>query len=1053
MRRNTWKSLNWLTALARSRKTTSPAHHRRLRYELLEDRQLLSAVVVNGSNGPDTITTECVGGQLQVTINGASTGYADATGLTINGLGGNDTIEVKNLPFGATVDGGDGDDTIGVRNGQADTVFGGAGYDAVSIESYDVELQAEWVNPYTPARENQPMHVKVLVMNFAPHVPSQGNQLLWQTFGWTDPRVLAADYSATMERTSGGLIDMDIVDWLDVDSLVPRADGYVYSADEYYNIWSTTRRFHQPDTADNARLMNDYGVPLRVASGEIDEVWAFGPPGAGADWEASMLGPRAFFINGGVYPDVASQRPFALYGFNYERGVDCMTENTLHRMENHMARSYGGWNLAAPQTAWDRFTANVAQSPITPGVGDCHYGPNSASDYDWANPRYVSSNADDWLDYPDLTGQTRQINYTAWINGGTRDSFLGHHNWWLEHLPRAPGVNADGRQNNWWKYAYDYDNYDADTGNPKPFRAETTLADVSGFGGTLYDFDVGYADPIPIDVSSLGDGSLVVRGPGGFSQVAHLVGVSDARNGTFRVGHYRLTPPGGSWDATDSGYYSVLLQDGQVRDTAGATLAGQMLGYFHVGTPTDQLSENNAGDWTAWAEGASASVVDDSGVKYAGTSSLKFTTDGGFDTRLKYQLPAGQVWDLQDVPVMAVSLRAEDPSPYGFQNGSPWIRLVDGAGSYYEYQYYRFGAPYDVLNDVRGTWQSFLIPLNPGTPEEGWHRTTVGTPDLADIRSLEIHADTWDFGFTLWVDGVGFEHFAAPNDAPYVNRPIADQTTGANRSFEFTLAADTFVDRDAGQTLSYAATRSDGTALPHWLSFDARTLTFAGRPLVPNAGQVSLRVTATDSGASPLSVAAEFSISVTPYLFPWQNADQSADVDGNGTVVPLDALLLINWINSNGSGVPLNLYPDPAAPLFLDVSGDNYVAPLDVLLVINFLNQHPSGIAEGEMSPDAVSSPARESLPASGQSVLPLPSTTSDTARNMASLSDPRFNQPRSGTVEPARSDHGNVSWNAVHYRRGVFLPRGCQSEPPFDLDAVPGELSVILPEMANGPE
>ena len=291
MRRNAWKLANWLVAPATSQKKTPHAYHRQLRCELLEDRRLLSTVVVNGTDGPDTFTTNWVNGQLQVTINRATTSYSNATGLAINGLGGNDAIEVKNLPFGATAHGGDGDDIINARNGQADTLIGGAGDDTVNIESYDVVQQVECINPYTPAPDNQPMHVKVLVMNFAPPVKSQGNQLLWQAFGWTDPRILAADYKATIERTSGGLINMDIVNWMEMDSLVPRVDGYVYSGDEYYNIWSTTRNFHHPDTADNAKLMNDYGVPQRVASGEIDEVWVFGPPVRGADWEASMLGP------------------------------------------------------------------------------------------------------------------------------------------------------------------------------------------------------------------------------------------------------------------------------------------------------------------------------------------------------------------------------------------------------------------------------------------------------------------------------------------------------------------------------------------------------------------------------------------------------------------------------------------------------------------------------------------------------------------------------------------------------------------------------------------
>ena len=155
-------------------------------------------------------------------------------------LGGNDSVQVD-TPFGAEIYGGDGNDTIIARNGYPHIIDGGEGYDTVTIDSADTELNCECVNPYTAAVDNRAMQVNVLVMNFAPHVPSQGNQLLWQAFGWTDPRVLAADYEATIERTSGGLVNMQIVDWMDLDTLVPRADGYVYGADEYYDIWSTTR--------------------------------------------------------------------------------------------------------------------------------------------------------------------------------------------------------------------------------------------------------------------------------------------------------------------------------------------------------------------------------------------------------------------------------------------------------------------------------------------------------------------------------------------------------------------------------------------------------------------------------------------------------------------------------------------------------------------------------------------------------------------------------------------------------------------------------------------
>lgn len=72
------------------------------------------------------------------------------------------------------------------------------------------------------------------------------------------------------------------------------------------------------------------------------------------------------------------------------------------------------------------------------------------------------------------------------------------------------------------------------------------------------------------------------------------------------------------------------------------------------------------------------------------------------------------------------------------------------------------------------------------------------------------------------------------------------------------------------------------------------------------------------------------------------------DVDGNGAVIPLDVLLIVNHLDSAGAGrLPA---PGTQAPqVFYDSSGDGDSTPLDVLLVINFLNgQTDSGSGEGE---------------------------------------------------------------------------------------------------------
>ena len=102
----------------------------------------------------------------------------------------------------------------------------------------------------------------------------------------------------------------------------------------------------------------------------------------------------------------------------------------------------------------------------------------------------------------------------------------------------------------------------------------------------------------------------------------------------------------------------------------------------------------------------------------------------------------------------------------------------------------------------------------------------------------------------------------------------------------------------------------------------------------------------TQGGLTPTGVAADGE--VEDYLLtveenPWRNPRDANDVDDNGTVAPLDALLVINELNANVVSDPeTGALPDtpPAnfAPPFVDVNGDGFVSPIDALLVINRLN-------------------------------------------------------------------------------------------------------------------
>jgi Putative Ig domain len=82
-------------------------------------------------------------------------------------------------------------------------------------------------------------------------------------------------------------------------------------------------------------------------------------------------------------------------------------------------------------------------------------------------------------------------------------------------------------------------------------------------------------------------------------------------------------------------------------------------------------------------------------------------------------------------------------------------------------------------------------------------------------------------------------------NSPYVASQTANQYVAAGGSVSFSLAPNTFVD-PRGAALTYAAMQANGKALPSWLSFNAKTMTFTGTEPTP-ASPVSIVVTATDT--------------------------------------------------------------------------------------------------------------------------------------------------------------------------------------------------------------
>jgi len=81
----------------------------------------------------------------------------------------------------------------------------------------------------------------------------------------------------------------------------------------------------------------------------------------------------------------------------------------------------------------------------------------------------------------------------------------------------------------------------------------------------------------------------------------------------------------------------------------------------------------------------------------------------------------------------------------------------------------------------------------------------------------------------------------------------------------------------------------------------------------------------------------------------WTNPRERLDVSDNAVVDPMDALQVINQLNTTGPAqLSLPDLPNKIRPPLLDVDGDGHVLPHDALFVINYLNR-TNNSGEGEM--------------------------------------------------------------------------------------------------------
>ena len=179
------------------------------------------------------------------------------------------------------------------------------------------------------------------------------------------------------------------------------------------------------------------------------------------------------------------------------------------------------------------------------------------------------------------------------------------------------------------------------------------------------------------------------------------------------------------------------------------------------------------------------------------------------------------------------------------------------------------------------------------------------------------------------------------NDAPVVANPLVDLSAAEDAAFSFNVPANTFADPDPYDSLIYAASLADGSALPSWLAFDAGTRTFSGTPANGDVGTISLRLAATDETGS--SASDVFALTVTntndaPTLAA-SIADQNATEDtaftfavaaGTFADVDLGDALAFSAVQADGGALPPWLTFDAASRTFSGTPANADVGTISV---------------------------------------------------------------------------------------------------------------------------
>lgn len=328
-------------------------------------------------------------------------------------------------------------------------------------------VQREILTDFTPDPEksypNQLWEVKILQICYFPLTVS-GLQLDINITGdvgsaLSTVRAHVATETATLidalEEGCHETIAYRVMGRIEVHEGYPLTNGTKYRASGY-----------NPPLVDYEKMMLRFDIADWVAQG-INQVWVWGYHGEKVTlWESTMSSTFGNISNSDRNKElpIIAGKTYTVFNYNYGRGAADAMEDHCHQLEQLLNHVDG--RQSTPESEWPNllFWGKFVGSNKTHrlvannGVYRCgwsHYAPNSIEDYDWHNPRVVTSDFYDWR--PEGGGATQQIscaNFSCDDDGGMAWKIA-----WMRAIPRENnGLTFNGKAlTNWWSFVGEFD--------------------------------------------------------------------------------------------------------------------------------------------------------------------------------------------------------------------------------------------------------------------------------------------------------------------------------------------------------------------------------------------------------------------------------------------------------------------------------------------------------------------------------------------------------------------------------------------------------------------